>query len=214
MGLFTLGVLAVQDDNFLSSQILMAAQNSEAPSAPVVVSTKPPAVDKKPLAREEVVGALSKYAEDTCKELLAMERLYDLYLAKLEQDIERNDLEKFKADAIEMGKVVQVEADTLSLAVYPDNLANTDRERFAAIEVATMVVYDGMFMITTDILAHEHLGTNVRIDLKKDSISIKKAIAHYRKEVMTAYKFYGYSAKQINKKTLRIKPGAGVKGPH
>jgi hypothetical protein len=213
-GLFTLGALTVQGGNFPSPRILIAAQNPAAPSAPIVVSAEPPAVDKQPLARKEVVGALAKYVEDTYRELSAMERLFNLYLARLRQDVKRNDLEKFKADAIEMGKVMQAEADTLSLAVYPDNLADTDRERFAAIEVATMVAYDGMVMITIDILAHEHLGTNVRSDLKQDSISIKKAIAHYRKKVMAAYKFYGYSARHINKKTLRIKPGAGVKGPY
>ena len=204
-----IGVFAVLGGYFSSPQFIMAAQNPKAQSAVVVTSAQESIVEKNHLARKEAVDALSKYVDETYTSLCTMERLYDLYLARLKQDIKQNDLGKLKADVIELEKVMQVEADELALVGYPDDsLDDSYREQFAAIALATVVVYDGMVMITTDILAHEHLGTNLRKDLKRDRLSIQKAIADYRKRVMAAYDFFGYSAKQINRKTLRIKPGA------
>lgn len=148
---------------------------------------------------------LSDYAGAAQAQFLAMSAMNNIYVSKIQQDIQFGSLDNFRRDAEAMTDMAREGQRKLSELSYPETLSETQSAQFEEVLNAINDFSAAFLSMNADVAVNAHTGINVDDELEKDIGQVAKAGRKFKSKVLAAYKSFGYSANKIDSNSLMIK---------
>lgn len=163
-------------------------------------------VTEEPLLSREAAGrALSEYIGDLQPKFMSWDYMRQVYLSKLQQDIQWGSLDKFREDAEAFKAAAQkLQMDVTGMA-RELNLSDEDARVFDALSSAVDDVAAAELMLAVDVSVFAHTGMRNAAEENKDINDAKKARKAYVAAALGAYKHFGYPKDKVNMTTLQPK---------
>lgn len=153
----------------------------------------------------QAAAAFSEYAGKAQSQFTAISMLNSIYISKIQQDMQFNDLDKYRKDAEDMLDMAKNGQQKLSELRYPMDLTDGQTEQFNNLVDAISEFSGAIISMNADIAVNAHTGINMASALSDDMREFTKQGKLFRKKVMAGYKYFGYSEKNIDHDTLMIK---------
>ena len=155
------------------------------------------------LSKEQAAAALSAYLGQAQLILRHLSMMHDLYVSGLQQAVQWKSQAEFTKKVESMKETTEKARDALYAIPIPEDLSEQDADQFEAVQDAVLEL--AIAILEMDVAAYAHTGVYRAPDLSKQIAAVDKARHDLESQAMKTYTYFGFSPKQIDRQTFKIK---------
>ena len=154
-------------------------------------------------SREEAAAALSAYVGQAQLILRQLCVLHDIYVAGLQQAVQLKSQDQFTKKTASMKEAAEKARNALFAIPIPEGLSEQDADQFEAVQNAVLEL--GIAMLEMDVAAYAHAGIYRAPDLARQIAAVENARHDFESQTVKAYQYFGFSPRQIDRESFKIK---------